>query len=100
MNSYRDKHYGLAGQEIRLRRRKGTATEEERLVMIDGLDPYPWGRLEVPVKITAEYPRFLVGTVLIHKGIRGWPTTGEYPITIDKFDIFSGKMIINGGQIR
>ena len=92
MISYRDEHYGLAGKTVRISRRRGTTEEEEKLRRSLGRDPYPWDGREVPVLITAEYPKYLTGRVLMHKGTQGWPITEEYPISIDKFDIYIGQM--------
>ena len=60
---------------------------------------FPWGGLEVPVYVNGEYRKFLDCTVLPHrKYVRG--LSRLYPVTIDKFDIFSGLVIINDGDIK
>lgn len=88
MEGYKDKHYGLTGQTVRVRQKSWQGS------------PYPWGKMEVPVKITAEYPRFLCGTVMPHRNPFGLGESIPYPITINKHDVFIGEMIINGGKIR
>ena len=88
MESYRNKHYGLVGKTVKVKDRliKGGA--------------YPWEGCEVPVLITAEYPSFLLGTVLPHRNPRGFGTSRPYPITIDKHEIYIGNMILNGGKVK
>lgn len=82
------RRYGLIGKTITLKRASGESAA------------YPWGRLEIPVRIDEEYATFLKGTVLSHKHPRGFGPSKEYPITIDKHDVLIGEMIINGGEIR
>ena len=49
--------------------------------------------------VNGEYRKFLDCTVLPHKNyVRG--LSRLYPVTIDKFDIFSGLVIINDGDIK
>ena len=88
MQSYQDKHYGLAGQTVMVKEKSKAGS------------PYPWNGHEVPVQITAEYPSYLLGTVMPHRNQKGLSASRPYPVTIDKFDIHSGKLIINGGAVR
>ena len=83
-----NKMYGLTGETVKAKLKRGTS------------DAYPWEGMEVPIKITAEYPNFLVGTVLSHKQPKGFRTSQEYTVTLDKHDIATGEMILNGGSIR
>ena len=85
---YRDRHYGLRGQTVRVRSRN------------EKTDRNSWNGMEVPVKITAEHPAFLRGTVMPHRNPYGMGISKPYPITITKHDIYTGEMIINGGSIR
>lgn len=87
MQGYENKFYGLAGQTVKARIKKGNS------------DVYPWDGMEVPVRIDREYPTYLLGTVLSHRNPKGFGPSHEYPITIDKFDIYTGEMIINGGAV-
>ena len=73
MHSYKD--YGLTGKLIKVRARKGSANY------------YLWGDEQVPVKINAEYPNFLSGTVLPHMNHESGRVSQPYPITIHKHDI-------------
>ena len=82
------RRFNLTGQTIKAKLKAGHS------------DRYPWNGMEVPVKITGEYPTFLVGTVLPHRNPKGWGMSTPYGITIHKHDIYSGEMIINGGAIR
>ena len=81
------KNYRLTGFTVDVKLKAGTS------------DAYPWMGATVPVKIIKEYPTFLAGIVLPHKNPRGWDTSHPYPITIDKHDVATGIMIINGGAI-
>ncbi|MCR5488364.1 MAG: hypothetical protein K6F35_12705 [Lachnospiraceae bacterium] len=81
------KHYGITGQTVK--------AKSER----SGADVYPWDGLTVPVKITAEYPAFLVGTVLPHFHPGGFGPSRPYTATISKHDVAVGEMILNGGAI-
>lgn len=87
MQGYKDRHYGLTGQTVKVKLKKGNS------------DAYPWEGMEVPVRITAEYPTYLCGTVLPHRNPKGLGSSREYPVTISKHDIFTGEMIVNGGAI-
>lgn len=60
---------------------------------------FPFEGLEVPVLVNGEYTEFLDCTVLPHR-VFGRGFSRPYPITIDKFDIFKGIVIINGGSIK
>jgi len=51
------------------------------------------------VFVNGEYRKFLDCTVLPHRNIGGG-ISRPYPVTIDKFDIFRGVVIINGGAIK
>ena len=82
------KHYGLTGKTVKARYRQ------------ENSDCYPWHGMAVPVHITGEYDEFLVGTVLPHQAPNGLGLSRPYPITIDKHDIQTGEMILNGGEIR
>ena len=33
---------------------------------------YPWGGIEVPVRVEAEYPTFILATVLPHRSTKGF----------------------------
>lgn len=81
------KEYGLTGQTVKARLKRGNS------------DAYPWEGLTVPVLITAEYPAFLVGTVLPHDHPGGFGKSKPYTITISKHDVAIGEMILNGGAI-
>ena len=83
-----NKYYGLTGQTVNMRFKKGDS------------DAYPWLGLTVPVEITGEYENFLVGEVLPHYAPNGFGLSIPYPITISKHDIVIGEMIINGGSIK
>lgn len=82
MEGYKDKHYGLVGQIVEARWRNGTHPA------------YPWKGMKVPVEITAEYPKFLCGTVLPHRSRIGLGISRPYPITICKHDVYLGHMEI------
>ena len=71
--------YGLTGQTVKI-----------KLVDKSLKEAYPWNDTEVPVKITAEYPKFLVGTVLPHMNHKGVGNSRPYTVTIPKFDIQRG----------
>ena len=84
------KHYGLTGQTVKAKHKNGDT------------DAYPWHGIAVPILITAEYPRFLVGTVLPHHAPKGSGSFGPshpYTVTLDKHDIHVGVIIIEGGTI-
>lgn len=82
------KHYGLIGETIKVKFKKGDS------------DAYPWQGMTVPVRIIGEYDAFLVGEVLPHLAPNGFGLSHPYTITIDKHDIQIGEMIINGGKVR
>ena len=88
MKGYKNKHYGLAGQTVRAKQKSPAGS------------PLPWEGLEVTVRITAEYPAFLVGVVMPHLHPGGFGISHPYCVTINKHDISIGEMIINGGTIR
>lgn len=67
------KNYGLTGQTVTVKRKSGES---------------------------AEYPSFLVGTVLPHRHPEGFKESYPYTTTINKHDIQIGEMIVNGGAIR
>ena len=84
------KHYGLTGQTVKAKHKNGDT------------DAYPWHGIAVPILITAEYPRFLVGTVLPHhapKGSGSFGVSRPYTVTLEKHDIHVGVIIIEGGTI-
>ena len=82
------KTYGLTGQTVKARVKAGHTPA------------YPWFNKTVPVKITAEYPTFLLGVVLTHFAPNPFGPSQEYTVTLDKHDIATGEMILNGGAIR
>ena len=82
------KHFGLVGNTIKVK-----CTDKNS-------ECYPWQGINVPVLITAEYELFLVGKVLPHHAPHGFGLSKPYPVTIDKHDIRTGEMIINGGELR
>lgn len=88
MEGYKDKHYGLTGQTVKVKQNRSVGST------------LPWEDMEVPVKITDEYPKFLVGVVMPHRHPGGFGVSHPYTVTINKHDIFIGEMIINGGAIR
>ena len=88
MEGYQNKHYGLAGQTVRVKEKSTVGS------------PYPWGGFEVPVLITAEYPAYLMGTVMPHRNPMGLGISHPYPVTINKFDIHIGNLIVNGGAVK
>ena len=82
------KHYELIGEVVHMKfKHEDSAT-------------YPWQGKTVPVLITGEYENFLIGEVLPHLAPLGFGLSHPYPICIDKHDIATGEMIINGGAIR
>lgn len=111
---YHDKHYGLTGQTITVRERGKISREEVREAYLhDDLSEkkldelyratqpwkFPWGGLEVSVYVNGEYRKFLDCTVL-PRGNCEQGFSSAYPVTIDKFDIFTGLVIINDGAIK
>ncbi|MDD2979167.1 MAG: hypothetical protein PHN80_04270 [Hespellia sp.] len=82
------KDYGLTGQTVTVKRKSGESAA------------YPWGYAEQQIAITAEYPNFLVGTLLPHRHPDGFKESYPYTTTINKHDIQIGEMIVNGGAIR
>lgn len=80
-------HYGLTGQTVKVKHKKGST------------DAYPWNGIAVPILITAEYPSFLVGTVLPHHAPKSFGLSHPYTVTLDKHDIHVGVIIIEGGPI-
>lgn len=100
MDFYFDRHYGLTGRTVRVRKRRNASEAMEARGKASGIDPYPWEGITVPVRVLAEYPTYLLCEVLCHIGPRGFPITDTYRITIDKHDIYKGEMVINEGRIR
>ena len=88
MEGYKSKHYGLAGKTVKVKQKTPVGS------------PLPWDGLEVTVKITDEYPSYLIGEVMPHRHPGGFGISQPYRVTIKKHDIFTGEMIINGGTIR
>lgn len=83
------KYYGLKpGTELRARSRSSSGTS------------YPWGDMEVPVRVEAEYPTFILVTVLPHYNLNGFSMTKPYRVTFHKHDIMHGDVLLNGGAIR
>ena len=60
---------------------------------------YPWGDEEVPVRVEAEYPNFIVVTVLPHRSLKSFGMSEQYRTTFHKHDIMLGDIILNGGAI-
>ncbi len=83
------KHYGLTGETVKVRRKRLGETKEE-----------PWAYAEQNMKIEAEYPCFLVATVLPHKNPQGFALSKPYTVSIHKHDIQCGDVLLNGGAIR
>lgn len=72
------KHYGLTGKTIRVRIRDGHYSHA------------PLGEIKdmtIPVKITAEYKKFLCGIVMPHYNPAGMGMSNPWPITLDKYAI-------------
>lgn len=82
------KKYGLTGQTVTVKFKKGDS------------DAYPWQGMTQNIRIESEYPNFLVGIVLPHHAPHSFGLSKPYRVTIDKHDILTGVMIINGGAIR
>lgn len=61
---------------------------------------YPWGDIEVSVRVEAEYPTFILVTVLPHRSPKGFGMSKPYRITFHKHDIMHGDILLNGGAIR
>lgn len=59
---------------------------------------YPWGGIEVPVRVEAEYPTFILATVLPHRSTKGFGISRPYRVTFHKHDIMIGDIILNGGD--
>lgn len=52
-------------------------------------------RVFIPIKILAEYPRFFVVEVTPHRNpIRSWGMSTPYRMTIDKFNLKMGEIIV------
>lgn len=83
------KHYGLAGQTVKVRRKRLAETDCE-----------PWAYGEQDMRIEAEYDNYLLSTVLPHSNPQGMGLSKPYHATIHKHDIQSGEILINGGAIR
>ena len=83
------KHYGLAGQTVKVRKKRLGETKED-----------PWAYGEQNMKIEAEYPCFLQATVLPHMNPQGFAPSKPYQTCIHKHDIQSGEVLLNGGAIR
>jgi hypothetical protein len=81
-------YYGLTGKTVTAELKNGSS------------DRYPWQGKAVPVLITGEYQKFLIGEVLPHRSPNGFGLSHPYPVTICKHDIQIGEMILNGGAIR
>lgn len=77
---------GLIGQTIKAKHKNGHT------------DAYPWNGISVPILITEEHPNFYVGTVLPHHAPGGFGISQPYTITLDKHDIKTGVIIIEGGK--
>lgn len=77
---------GLKGKTIKVRHKQGHT------------DEYPWNGIAVPVKVTEEYPNFYVGTVLPHHALGGFGVSTPYTVTLDKHDLKTGILIIEGGK--
>ena len=75
MEGYQNKHFGLAGQTVRVKEKSTVGS------------PYPWQGCEVPVLITAEYPAYLLGTVMPHRNPMIHPISVEVIARISVFAI-------------
>ena len=60
----------------------------------DTFSVIPIQNLPIPVRIVAEYPKFLCGIVLPHQNPAGIYKSYPYPITIDKYKLFSKAIIM------
>lgn len=76
------KTYGLTGKTVTVTVRDDTFTV------------VPIQRLPIPVRIVAEYPKFLCGIVLPHQNPAGIYKSYPYPITIDKYKLFSKAIVM------
>lgn len=80
------KNYGLTGETVTVRHKSGDT------------DAYPWHGIAVPVLIQSEYPGYLLGLVLPHYAPCGFGLSKPYRVTLHKFDIEKGIIIIEGGK--
>ena len=80
------KNYGLTGETVKVKHKRGDT------------DAYPWNGIAVPVLIQSEYPGYLVGLVLPHYAPCGFGLSKPYRVTLHKFDIEKGIIIIEGGK--
>lgn len=71
------KHYGITGEVVKIKVKDAT------------FERVPVQGLTIPVRIEAEYPKFLIGTVLPHYNPSGLGKSHEWPITIDKWKLFA-----------
>ena len=55
---------------------------------------YPWGGIEVPVRVEAEYPTFILATVLPHRSTKGFGISRPYKVTFHKHDIMIGDICL------
>ena len=76
------KTYGLTGKTVRI------------TVRDDMFTVVPIKDMTIPVKIVAEYKKFLCGIVLPHQNPAGIYKSNPYPITIDKYKLFSKAIIM------
>ena len=77
------RHFGLTGEVVRLE-------------MMDR----DWGIQEVPVKLLAEYPTYLLGEVIPHYNPAGSGESHPYKITISKYDLFTGEAVMRCGKLK
>ena len=85
---YKDKHYGLTGQTVKVKLKNGDSPS------------FPWQGMTVPVVVVAEYETFLTCEVLPHLAPHGFGLSKPYIVTICKHDIHTGELIINGGNVQ
>lgn len=79
---YKDRHYDLKGKTVVVKLKAGNA------------DGFPWAGMDAVVKITAEYPTYLLGIVLPHKNPKGVNTSSPYPVTIPKHRIYLKELTV------
>lgn len=60
----------------------------------DTFSVIPIQNLPIPVKIVAEYPKFLCGIVLPHQNPGGIFKSKPYPITIHKHKLYSKTILM------
>lgn len=76
------KTYDITGKTVRITVRDDTFTV------------VPIRDMTIPVKIVAEYKKFLCGIVQPHQNPAGIYKSTPYPLTIDKYKLFSKAIIM------